>query len=164
MRLVIKNANFLSVSIGKVVKDLSFSFDSADGVNAINAFFPNYNSGGDRTKTHYYTGSEGSTVVDAGETSNRLATDYIEVTKDMVIQGGPYWYTGNVASEPCVVAFDSNKNIISASCVWLDSLGSSFSYTVPNGVKYIKIMYSVTSSALSHITNGDNSASGTMPE
>lgn len=162
MRIVIKNADFSSVSIGKVIKDLSFSFDSADGVAAINAFFPNYNSG-TPTNTTYYTGASGSTVTEAGTTNARLVTDFIEVEPGMIINAVSF--DRGSASEPSLIAFNASKEIISSACGYVELIGSYklVNFVIPDNVKYIKLQMVTTSGAMSNLSNGNTKVSASMP-
>lgn len=152
MRVIIKNADFSDVSIGKVVKDLSFSFTAADGVDAINAFFPNYNSG-TPTSTTIYVGSSGGSVT-TSSSANRSVSDYIPVIAGMTIKLN---FVASAATTPVLIAFNSNKEVISSSCVW-ETTNNPVTYTVPEGVAFIKVQVQTV------VTGTNNTAaSGTMP-
>lgn len=134
MRIVIKGADFSAVSIGKVVEDLSFSFKASDGVDAINAFFPTYNSGSPETAP-YYTGSSGSEVtIDTSGSSSRVVSDYHKVSEGMSIVMS---YLTNPSSGPIIICFDENKNILSSKCFW-NAEQINKTITIPSGVSYVK--------------------------
>ena len=156
MRIVIKDADFSDVSIGKVVEDLSFLFTAADGVDAINAFFPNYNSGGTIQDTTCYIGSEGGTVSPQTK-HNRLVSDFHEVVEGMtvktlfVISGGD--------TVPAIVAFDASKNVISTACMWINEYTQK-TYIVPANVKYLKFQ----TNAVATTTPNYLTINASMPE
>lgn len=153
MRMIIKNADFSSVSIGKVVKDLSFSFTAEDGNDAINAFFINYNNGS-FTRATIYLGNSGNPVT--GSTSNgRTVTDFIEVTGGMKINLQRVYAPSN---SPTVIAFDADKNILSSKCRW-ETGYAPYTYIVPEGVKYIKLQSQGIETTYPYTT-----CSGTMPQ
>lgn len=169
MRIVIKNADFSSVSIGKVVKDLSFSFDSANGAGSgeghgdivtINAFFLNFNSG-TPTATTIYAGSEGGTVTTVDNSPNRFVSDFHEVSEGMIINAYQFGHDNN---SPNIIAFDEDKNIVSASCKWVSSTSPyDATFVVPNGVKYVKFQQGVSTGPKNQLLNGFTKASGIMP-
>jgi hypothetical protein len=134
MRVVIKGADFSSVSIGKVVEDLSFSFKATDGVAAINEFFPTYNSGSP-ISAPYYVGTNGSEVtLEASGSSSRVVSDYHKVSEGMSVVMS---YLSNPFSGPIVICFDENKNILSSKCFWnSDQINKTI--TIPSGVSYVK--------------------------
>ena len=134
MRVVIKGADFSSVSIGKVVNDLSFSFKATDGVAVINEFFPTYNSGSP-ISAPYYIGASGSEVtLEASGSSSRVVSDYHKVSEGMSIVMG---YLTNPSSGPIIICFDENKNILSSKCFWNpDKVNNTI--TIPSGVSYIR--------------------------
>ena len=170
MRIIIKNADFSSVSIGKVVKDLSFSFDSSNGAGpgkghgdnaTINAFFPNWNNG-TPTETEYYSGSEGGTVTMAGTTANRIVSDFHEVSEGMLISLS---MVAGGSSIPNIIAFAADKStIVSSACKWGSGVHMDSSLVVPEGVKYIKFQTGATTGGMDNLANGYTTASGTMPE
>ena len=154
MRIIVKNADFSEVSIGKVVIDLSFSFDAADGVDAINTFFPNYNSG-TPSNTTIYTGRSGETVsASDSPTNTRLVSDYIQVRPGMIINTR---FAATVATTPLIIAFNNNKEIISGSCGW--NADNTYSYEVPSGVAYIKVQVSSVATGPTNYTK----VSGSTP-
>ena len=171
MRIIIKNADFSQVSIGKVVKDLSFAFDSSNGagggtghgdMDVINAFFPNFNSGSPTSAT-YYSGSSGGTVTDAGTTVNRIVSDFIEVSEGMTITAERMPSGGS--SSPIMIAFDANKAIISSACMWASGTPPYIDTKVlPAGVKYIKFQTGASSTAIGSFEDGYPKCSGSMPQ
>ena len=169
MRIVIKNADFSSVSIGKVVKDLSFSFDSSNGTGpgeghgdnaVINEFFPNWNNG-TPTEAEYYSGTEGGTVTMAGITDNRIVSDFHEVSEGMLISLS---MVAGGSSIPNIIAFAADKTtIVSSACKWGSGAHMDSSLVVPEGVKYVKFQTPTTGAGVGNLADGYTTASGTMP-
>lgn len=160
MRIVIENADFSSVSIGKRVKDLSFSYANGTAMlgilvnppTGVSAVTSSISAGsGTNPTASYYTGSSSSETLTAASNANRFVSDFIEVTEGMGISSTKL---GNTYTVPSIVAFDSGKNVLTPNkCAW--SSGGALSYTVPSGVKYIKIQTSVLAV--------DTNITGTMP-
>lgn len=161
MRIVIKNADFSSVSIGKVIEDLSFSFSITNenvNENVLNppsvaltssalVASPENNDG----TTIYLAESSGSTFDVRVNNKNRWVTDFFEVTEGMIINLTS-WYSGGEANTPNVVCFDENKNVMNPP----NGCWSGSSYIIPSGCHYIKFQ-----SSQIRLNQG---ASGTMPQ
>lgn len=135
MRVKIKGADFSAVSIGKVLKDLSKSFDWNDGVEAQNEFFVNYNSGTPTVITYYYGSS-----LPLGQTTNanRISTDFIE-TREGMKYTLEFWQ--NTASVPSIVMFNENKEVIDAG--WANTQTAYLNGVIPANVKYIKLQMQI---------------------
>ena len=78
MRVIIKNADFSAVSIGKVIEDLSFKIDT----NNVTSKFVNWN-GTSSSSIQYYVINNGE--LGTTENGNRIRTDYIKVVPGMDI-------------------------------------------------------------------------------
>ena len=153
MRIIIKNADFSSVSIGKVVEDLSFIVHN--NVDELNEFFPNYNSG-TFTSTTFYKCSQGSTDVEEITTDQRAVSDFVKVTSGMTLECSSI-ATGS-KSTPVFVTFDANKATVASSFAWTDNVGNA-SMVVPNGIEWIKVQTTgFSGSGTSQFIKGD------MPE
>lgn len=147
MRMVIKNADFSSVSIGKVYKDLSFSYDTDAKLREIpwlnvvdtTADFP-WTENNNASNTLILVANSSSSSYSTMTDKTRFVTDYIEVVQGMTITGK----FANTNTVPTIVCFDENKNTLGPSstyCSWINGT-ASFTFTVPAGVKYIKLQCS----------------------
>lgn len=161
MRIIIKDADFSEVSIGKIVKDLSFSYDNGTkvlgilvnpptGVSVVSQIYSA--DSGVNPAAKYYNGSVDSAELTETNNAYRYVSELIEVSPGMVITGSTI---PNTTGNPSVVAFDYNMDVLTPSeCAW--SNDGAFSYTVPNGVKYISFQMVILSPFAS--------LTGTMPE
>jgi hypothetical protein len=162
MRIIIKNADFSSVSIGKVVKDLSFNYSNGVAVNGIllnpctNELLitsSGYDFGsGSNVAATYKVASEGDSDWSSDTTTvNRGVSNFIEVSAGMIIRGNHL--TGGGSRVPTVVCYNSNKEVLPPSyALW----GNLDLFTIPNGVSYIKIQINNIRST--------SKIGGTMPE
>lgn len=160
MRVVIKGADFENVSIGKVVKDLNFSF-SITNENASNYLLnpPTVSltssslsaDDSNNNGTIVYIGTSSDASITASPNNpNRWVSDFIPVIAGMTIDLST-WYRGSETT-PILICFDSEKNIMNQpNGVW----GSAGSYVVPANCAYIKLQ-----SQQMRLGQG---ASGTMP-
>ena len=149
MRLIIKGADFSTVSIGKVVKDLSFEYHHEDCVEWLTnpptvspIVFP-VSAGteeSNNSSTVYYAASSSDSSYRYTDNQHRYTSDFIEVTPGMKIKG---LYTTGTATVPTIVCFDSSMNNpltpISIYAYWGNTSDDGWAFTIPNNVKYIKI-------------------------
>lgn len=162
MRLIIKNADFSSVSIGKVPKDLSFSVDSSNYEDYFlnppyDTTLPQYAYDGNCDAVTQYNAQDGDNAYTLYENDkNRFQTDFIPVTEGMTIEL-KYLQGGN--SCPVLVCFNSAKQPIvpanETTAVWFAEITSG-DFVIPNGCSFIKIQTSILRS--------DFAIKGTMPE
>lgn len=146
MRVVIKNADFSAVSIGKVIRDLSFNYSNGTLLNAImkNPIDEVTENGYDASSTHnaaatYYVGSSGSESFSVVTNANRIVSELIEVVEGMVISST---VLNNTDSVPSIVCFDSDKNVLPPSKACWSYYNTINSFIIPSGVKYISIQTS----------------------
>lgn len=162
MRIVIKGADFSAVSIGKVTRDLSFELcgNTIDGISG----FPNWDEDEQivhAVKTYQIIDGVVSLTSTLGE---RLQSDYIEVCEGMTVT------LSNVTDanasngiRALLVCFDENKNLLTTAATyaaWRDLRGSVINnspFTIPSGVKYIRLQCVKTT------TTNKNIFTGTMP-
>ena len=171
MRIVIKDADFSAVSIGKVYRDLSFNYPNTA---SLKADFPWANvisrtaalswnqSSGNLSNTTFLGASSGDNAYTPYTNNNaRLVSDYLEVCPGMVIHFNHFI---NTATIPVIVCYDENKTPLGPSASyskWVTSTSADdTSFTVPDGVKYIT--FCVTS--LDDFSGGSNYIRGEMPE
>lgn len=148
MRIIINNADFSSVSIGKVEKDLSFSYIGQEAI-AAKLLNPPYSI----TSTRIFAGPDINDRVDyprassgdqdytmATNNPNRFITDFIPVKGGMVLT----YLCENTENVPVVTCYDSSQNILTPPDTY-----SSWStdtnvhtFTVPSGVAYVKFCMS----------------------
>ena len=132
MRIVIKDADFSAVSIGKVIEDLSFTFLPSSFVNYLSDTTPNF------TAVTYFVGSSTSENLSTATNANRGISDFIKVIPGMQIKFEGTW--SNTSTTPSIVAFDGNKNVLPPSkCGWTTE---SSSFIVQQGVAFIKLQSS----------------------
>lgn len=160
MRVVIKGADFENVSIGKVVKDLSFSFSITNEnvsdyllnpptVSLTNSILGAANTNNNGTIIYIGTSSDAS-ITASPNNPNRWVSDFIPVVAGMTIDLST-WYRGGETT-PIIICFDSDKNIMNQpNGAW----GSVGSYVIPSGCAYIKLQ--------SQQMKLGQGASGTMP-
>lgn len=164
MRVIIKGADFSEVSIGKVIRDLSFRVSANKGLPEGVHGFPNWDESTQvANNVKLYQINEGVVQLPSVGSSARLQSDYIEVSEGMIISAD----TSLVATSrmaPQVVCFDSNKNLFTDAAVYSAYISSTnyspLSFTIPAGVKYIKIQSSVGNDT----TATHNVYIGSMPE
>ena len=170
--MIIKNADFSSVSIGKVNKDLSFELcgNTTDGVSG----FPNWNP-----DTSTVVSARMYKIDESGETpivylptfggGERLQSDYIEVSEGMIIFPNDSWPSilnpsGSTTINTSLACFDEDKNLLTDASLYSvyrkyedssnTSRGAGAPFTVPAGVKYIIIQTLLTSSSGKNIIRG----------
>lgn len=169
MRIVIKNADFSSVSIGKVTKDLSFNYVGDDIRD-----FP-WDNISDKTVALPWVGglssnvtgttillatSEASSYTVLTNNNNRIVSDFIEVVPGMVITSKIITGTNNI---PFIVCYNANKEALGPSSTynqWSESVIEK-TFTIPEGVKYIKIQSSGIKASVQSV---DTVLKGEMPE
>ncbi len=160
MRVIIKGADFENVSIGKVIKDLSFSFEITNEnvgeyllnrptvsltTSSINASDQNNNG-----TIVYIGGSTDVTITESPNNPNRWVSDFIPVDEGMTINLSK-WYRGPETT-PILICFNSEKQVMNQpNGAW----STSNSYVIPSGCAYIKLQ-----SQQMRLGQG---ASGTMP-
>ena len=163
MRVIIKGADFSQVSIGKVVKDLSFEYLSGSAINTILAnpidnvsyIDPStgYTPGSHNASTTFYMASASDASYTVMNNTYRLVSDFIEVTSGMTISGNRL--TGRNVM-PIIICYNKNKELIEPPVAkWTDDANRTFTYIIPNNVAYIKIQ--------TEILYQDSSIKGTMP-
>ena len=147
MRIKIKNADFSSVSIGKVEKDFSFAYVGSEKlkttpwVNVINpaANLPWTSGGTNLSDITFLLASSSSSSYSTLTNNQRMLSDYIEVVEGMIITTN----LKNTDTVPLIVCYDANKNALGPSstyCLWKTSSAEySSTFTIPAGVKYIRI-------------------------
>lgn len=161
MRLIIKNSDFSSVSIGKVLKDISFSVDSSNYKDYFlnppyNTNLPQYSYDGNCDGVTQYSASSGDSSYTLYENDkNKFQTDFISVTEGMTIEL-KYLHGGNNC--PVLVCFNSAKQPLvpanGTNAVWFAEIMSG-TFVIPSGCSYIKIQTSIIRS--------DSAIVGTMP-
>ena len=162
MRIIIKGADFSANSIGKVGKDLSFAYNTDAELKTIPFLnivdrTANLPWTGDTSNVRaelIYLGSSSATSFTTNTSAARIITDYIEVTEGMTITG--VFNTTN--SVPTIICFDESKNVLGPSATytcWINGT-DSFTFTIPSGVKYIKLEVNSVSTGFYF--------RGTMPE
>ena len=150
MRVIIKNADFSAVSIGKVIEDLSFKIDT----NNVTSKFVNWN-GTSSSSIQYYVINNGE--LGTTENGNRIRTDYIKVVPGMDILLNN---CTNTQSVPTIVCFNSNKHPLGvSSCYITDTTVANAHYTIPQGTAYIWIQIQAL-----YLTTSAFLIMGTMPE
>lgn len=146
MRVIIKGADFSEVSIGKVVKDLSFEV-SANTVKGVSGF-TNWDSVNESTISEpVYRIDTENNIVYYGNKSLRLHTDFIEVVGGMTITAKAFSSNGNGEVIPNIVCFDKDKQLFTdasdSTHVLYFNLNShnvqTINFTIPEDVKYIII-------------------------
>lgn len=170
MRILIKGADFSEVSIGKVTRDLSFQvsanstgvtgFENWDGSSIIN------------TKGTVAIISNGIVSYPDITLYDRLYTDYIEVCEGMIISAASGSSVKSPSSSariiPVIVCFNENKELLTDASTYAgyfdlltidpDSTNpTNIPFTVPSGVKYIKIQ------TIKYANSTDNVITGIMP-
>lgn len=150
MRVIIKNADFSSVSIGKVTTDYSFSYkgeqvnnildNPVDDWSVVIAADPNaYPAGaGNNGNTTFYLGSNGATEYQVyADNPNRLTSDEIEVIEGMVITATPKAGSTLPNNMPTIICYNAAHELLAP------NVAASWSspYTIPAGVKYIKFQF-----------------------
>lgn len=167
MRLVIKNADFSSVSIGKVERDLSFQVSAnSDGVVG----FENWDGSAIvNTKGTVATISDGVVSYPNTTLYDRLYTDYIEVSEGMIISAASGSSVKSPSSSarviPVIVCFNENKELLTDASVYAgyfdlltidpDSENpTNIPFTVPSGVKYVKIQTIKYSNSTANVIRG----------
>ncbi len=152
MRVIIKGADFSEVSIGKVVKDLSFEV-SANKIKGVSGF-TNWNEESQSVVSEpvYRVNTEDNTVY-YGNKSLRLHTDFIEVVGGMTVTAQAFNANGgNTEIIPNIVCFDKDKQLFtdasdSTHVLYFD-LNShdveTINFTIPEDVKYIIIQSGAT--------------------
>lgn len=162
MRVIIKNADFSEVSIGKVVKDLSFSYVG----EALNNIFANpvddwslvidalpydYSAGqGHNEKATLYVGGSDAQSWTVLNNANRFVTEEIEVCEGMQLT--VHLNSTFPTNMPSITCFDSDHQVLAPNVAasWTSP------YTIPAGVKYVKFQFQGISTT--------TSVAGTMPE
>ena len=165
MRVIIKNADFSEVSIGKVVKDLSFDYPNSSALR--NAPWENgpvattalpWNDGM-YSSTSYLSAAEDAAQYTPVTNAHRLVTDFIEVVEGMIITSNLMGGSDNL---PVLICYDSTKNVLGPSSTYTKWNKSTYlenwTFTVPAGVKYIKIQSTGILNTVDQILKGE------MPE
>jgi hypothetical protein len=166
MRIVIKDADFSAVSIGKIGEDLSFNFNSsnyndwmvnppvnpitqedlASGVNAGSTKSGN----GDAT---CYQGSNGDSSYTTYTGPGRFVSKDIPVVPGMKVT----FTADNTTTIPVIVCLDSSKQAMTpvntTNCAWA---AVSQVFTIPAGCAFIQLSIAKIASWTSFV--------GTMPE
>ena len=118
---------------------------------------PDAAGSGNNVATTVYFASQGDSHFTTQDTANRFVTDYIEVIPNMTVKGS---WCRNTDAVPSVVCFGANKNVVepanSTNAAWSTGGYSFAEFTIPSGVKYIKIQTSNIDSSFSVV--------GKMPE
>lgn len=148
MRVIIKGADFSKVSIGKIVKDLSFEV-SANTVKGVSGF-TNWDSVNESTISEpVYRIDTNNNIVYYGNKSLRLHTDFIEVVGGMIITAKAFSSNSGANNEiiPNIVCFNKDKQLFTdasdSAHVLYFNLNShdveTINFTIPEDVKYIII-------------------------
>jgi hypothetical protein len=150
MRVIIKGADFSEVSIGKVVKDLSFEV-SANKIKGVSGF-TNWNEESQIVVSEPIYRISGETVY-YGNKSLRLHTDFIEVVGGMTVTAKAFSANvGNNEIIPNIVCFNKDKQLFtdasdSTHVLYFDLSShdvETINFTIPEDVKYIIIQSGAT--------------------
>lgn len=165
MRIVIKNADFSAVSIGKVVKDLSFSYGVGGdktmqelpwiNISNTSAALPWNDGNAIITSTNYLAATDSSESYTTANNAHRIISDFIEVTQGMVIKSN----SSGATNVPSIICYNESKEALGPGngyACWYEINSNEKIYTIPAGVKYIK--YQATEVASSQYFKGE------MPE
>ena len=144
MRVIIKNADFSGVSIGKVVRDLSFNYDTLQEMNSIltnpvddlSVVDPTdgYGAGsGHNGSATYYWASSGDQEYTPNTNQYRFISNKIEVSEGMKIT---YTAIDGASDLPTIICYSEEDTLI----VPPEAFWGSFNgeYVIPSGVKYIR--------------------------
>lgn len=146
MRIIVKGADFSNVSIGKVIKDLSFNYNTLQLVNSVltnpiddlSVVDPvnGYGAGnGHNGSVTYYGAAEGDANYQSYTNKYRFISNLIEVAEGMVIT-----YNMLTSMTPLFIFYsDKNTMIIPPQGYWGSDTGT---FTIPSGVKYIRFQTS----------------------
>lgn len=155
MRLVIKNADFSGVSIGKVVKDLSFEYDAHNLSWLQQATPPSYSdidaagadgiaAGSSYGVSSYWKGSNGDAdwvKVESG--SARFTSIPIEVSEGMVITLKRMANTSDAC--PVIECLNSEGEPLSTPsgtvAAWNTDDMTDVTFTIPANTKYIMVIF-----------------------
>lgn len=147
MRIIVKGADFSNVSIGKVIKDLSFNYNTLQQMNSLLAnpvddlslvdptdgFAAGGRGGGHNGSATYYGAESGDSQYQSATNEYRFISNLIEVTEGMVIT---YTAIDGSSSLPTFICYsDENTLIVPPVAYWGSFNGT---YTIPAGVKYIR--------------------------
>lgn len=168
MRVIIKNADFSSVSIGKVEKDLSFDYQGVlqlktfPWVNA-NLSAPLPWTDGNLLIADYLSAADSAESYTQQHNAARLVSDYIEVTEGMVIETN----CKNTYNVPAIICYNANKEALGPSstyCLWKTNNEYNYArFTVPAGVKYIVVNFMEIVDAATEASTITRYIKATMP-